>query len=141
VRVVVAHELGHHSRDHLWKNVAWYALFAFPGAYLIARATRRRGGMREPTAVPLALLVLVVLQILALPVQNAITRHMEAEADWVALETTEDPEAARGLFQGFSEQALLDPSPPAWSYLFFESHPSIADRIAMAEAWRERDGR
>ena len=79
--------------NHLWKSIAWYALFALPGAFLIAWATRRRGGMREPAAVPLALLVLVVLQFLALPVQNAITRNMEAEADWVALETTEDPEA------------------------------------------------
>ena len=41
--------------------------------------------MREPAAVPLALLVFVVLQTLALPLQNAITRNMEAEADWVSL--------------------------------------------------------
>jgi STE24 endopeptidase len=91
--------------------------------------------------VPLALLVLVVLQILALPVQNAVIRHLEAEADWVALETTEDPDAARGLFVGFSERALLDPSPPGWSYFLLESHPSVVERIAMAEAWRERNGR
>jgi STE24 endopeptidase len=141
VRVVLAHELGHHSSNHLWKNIAWYALFAFPGAFLIAWATRRRGGMREPTAVPLALLVLVVLQILALPVQNAVIRHLEAEADWVALETTEDPDAARGLFVRFSERALLDPSPPGWSYVLLETHPSVVERIAMAEAWRARQGR
>ena len=96
--------------------------------------------MREPAAVPLALLVLVVLQVLALPVQNAITRNMEAEADWVALETTEDPEAMRRLWQGFAEQALADPSPPTWSYLLFDTHPSMAKRVAMAEAWRERNG-
>ena len=91
VRVVLAHELGHHSRNHLAKNIAWYALFAIPGTFLIAWLTKRRGGMREPAAVPLALLVLVVLQLLALPAQNAITRNMEAEADWVALETTRGP--------------------------------------------------
>jgi STE24 endopeptidase len=142
VRVVLAHELGHHSRDHLPKGIAWYALFAFPGAFVIARATRRRGGMREPFAVPLALLVLVVLQTLFLPVQNTITRHMEAEADWVALETTEDPQAARELFEGFSEEALLDPDPPTWSYVLMETHPAIAERVAMAEAWKaRREGR
>ena len=141
VRVVLAHELGHHSSNHLWKSIAWYALFAVPGAFLIAWATRGRGGMREPTAVPLALLVLVLLQVLALPAQNAITRHMEAEADWVALETTEDPEAASRLFTDFSSAALLDPSPPTWSYLLVDTHPSIAERIGMAEAWRERGGR
>ena len=141
VRVVLAHELGHHSRDHLAKSIAWYALFAVPGAFLIAWATKRRGGMREPAAVPLALLVLVVLQLLALPVQNAITRNMEAEADWVALETTEDPEATGRLWRGFAEEARVDPSPPTWSYLLFDTHPSMAKRVAMAEAWRERNGR
>ena len=49
--------------------------------------------MREPLAVPLALLVFVVLSTIALPVQNAITRHMEEEADWIALETTHTPTA------------------------------------------------
>jgi STE24 endopeptidase len=141
VVVVLAHEVAHHAEDHLWKSVAWYALFAVPGAFLLAWATRRRGGMREPTAVPLALLVLVVLQTLALPAQNAITRNLEAEADWVALEATEDPGAARDLFSGFSEQGLIDPSPPTWAYVIMETHPTMAQRIALAEAWRERRGR
>ena len=61
LEVVLAHELGHLARHHIWKDVGWYALFAFPGAWAIARATRRRGGMGRPAAVPLALLVLVVL--------------------------------------------------------------------------------
>jgi STE24 endopeptidase len=141
VRVVLAHEVGHHARDHLWKSVGWYALFAFPGALAIALATRPRGGMREPAAVPLALLVLVVLQIVALPAQNAITRNLETEADWVALEATEDAEAARGLFSGFSEQGMIDPSPPTWAYVLMETHPTMAQRIALTEAWRDRSGR
>ena len=68
--------------------------------------------MREPLAVPLALLVFVVLQTLALPLQNAITRHMEQEADWIALETTQDPDGARNLFQGFAREALSIPILP-----------------------------
>ena len=135
---MLGHELGHHSANHLWKNIGWYALFAFPGALAIALITRRRGGMREPLAVPLALLVFVVLGTLALPLQNAITRHMEEEADWIALETTQDPDGARNLFQGFAREALLDPDPPWWSYHLTETHPVIVDRVAMAEAWRDR---
>src|SRR5262249_18996038 len=56
VEFVLAHEFGHIAREHIWKSLAWYALFALPGTYLIARATRRRGGMARPEAVPLALL-------------------------------------------------------------------------------------
>jgi STE24 endopeptidase len=66
---------------------------------------------------------------------------MEAEADWIALETTKDPEAAGELFERFSTTALADPNPPAWSYLIMQSHPTIEQRIAMAEAWRRRTGR
>jgi Zn-dependent protease with chaperone function len=63
---------------------------------------------------------------------------MEEEADWVALETTRDPEAAKGLFAGFTIDSLNDPDPPTWSYLLFDSHPSVEKRIALAEAWRRR---
>ncbi|HEX4930242.1 MAG TPA: M48 family metalloprotease [Gaiellaceae bacterium] len=138
VRVVLAHELGHHSRNHIPESIGWYSLFALPGAWLIAVATRRRGGMANPAAVPLSLLVIVVLELLSTPVYNAISRHMEAEADWVALETTRDPEAAAGVFENFTIESLQDPSPPAWSYLLFDSHPSVEKRIGMAEAWRSR---
>ena len=94
--------------------------------------------MANPAAVPLSLLVIVVLDLVSLPVYNAISRHMEAEADWVALETTRDPDSAAGLFRNFTIESLNDPDPPTWSYLLFDSHPSVEQRIAMAEAWKAR---
>jgi STE24 endopeptidase len=139
VRVVLAHEVAHHSRNHILEGLAWYALFALPGAWLIAVATRRRGGMADPAAVPLSLLVLVVLNLVSLPVYNAVSRHMEQEADWVAHETVDDPDAAADLFANFTIESLNDPDPPRWSYLIFDSHPSVRERIAMAEAWRQRE--
>ena len=138
VNVILAHELGHHSRNHILEGLAWYALFSLPGAWLIAALTRRRGGMRTPTAVPLSLFVLVLLQLALLPLQTAISRHMEEEADWVALETTRDPGAARELFEKFTTLALSDPDPPAWSAPLLGSHPSVLERIEFAEAWRVR---
>jgi len=138
-QVVVAHELGHHARKHILKGVAWYALFAIPGAFLISRITRRRGGMRYPEAVPLGLLALVVLSTLALPLENVITRHMEAEADWVALTLTRDPQDAEGLFKRFTYAAHADPSPPTWSYILLETHPTGLQRIEMARAWQARE--
>ena len=136
VEVVIAHEYGHQARNHLLKGIAWYALFAFPGTYLIALVVRRRGGMREPAAMPLALLVLVVLNLVALPFQNAISRHLESEADWMALQTTRDPTAMESLFRRFASTGLGDPSPPTAAYLAFEDHPTLMQRIAMARAWR-----
>jgi STE24 endopeptidase len=135
---VLAHELGHARRDHIVKSIAWYALFAFPLAYVVSRVAARRGGMGEPAAVPLALFALVVLELLVLPLQNLITRHMEAEADWIALQTTRDPAAATTLFRSFVPTSLANPNPPTWEYLLFADHPTIVQRIAMARAWRAR---
>ena len=57
----------------------------------------------------------------------------------VALETTEDPESVGRLWRAFADEALVDPSPPTWSYFLVDTHPSMARRVAMAEAWRERN--
>jgi STE24 endopeptidase len=137
VKVVLAHEIGHHSSGHIPKSIAWFALFALPGAWILMRATRGRGGMGQPAAIPLALLVVAVLQLAAAPAQAWISRRMEAEADWKALQTTRDPAAARGLFVGFGED-LANPSPPLWAHVLLDSHPTLAQRVAMAEAWRQR---
>jgi STE24 endopeptidase len=137
-RVVVAHELAHHSSDHLPKFLAWFALFAAPGAYLIMRVTRRRGGMGHPEAVPVALLVTAVFGLVVAPAENWISRRMEAEADWKALQSTRDPVGARALFSGFADTSLGDPSPPTWAYVMLETHPTLEQRVAMADAWRAR---
>jgi STE24 endopeptidase len=139
VTVVLAHELGHLAHGHIWKDVGWYALLAFPGAFLIAQVTRRKGGMGRPEAVPLSLLTFVVLSLLAQPLQNAVSRHMEAEADWSALEATHDPAGATGLFRRFVPTTLDEPNPSSIEYVLLENHPTIMQRIAMAQAWRTRN--
>lgn len=139
VNVVLAHELAHHSSDHIPEAVAWFGLFALPGALVLMLLTRGRGGMGQPAAVPLALLVAAVFQLATAPAQNAISRQAEAEADWKALETTRDPASARGLFREFAETSLGDPSPPTWVYVLLQTHPTLAQRVTMADAWAARE--
>ncbi len=138
IRVVLAHEFGHLSRDHLWKGLAWTALLLLPIALVVELVTRRRGGLYEPTAVPLAIFVVVVLLFLATPLQTAFSRRLESEADWVALQTTHEPGATQALFRRLSRLALVQPDPPRWTKLLLEDHPSVMERIEMARAWRAR---
>ena len=138
LRFVLAHEFAHHSENHIWKGVVWYALLALPGAFLIARLTRCRGGMAQARAVPVALLIFVTLNVLALPIDNMISRRYEAESDWVALQTTREPDSARALFNSFADTALQDPTPPGWALVWLDSHPTLLQRVAMAEAWEAR---
>ena len=132
-RVVLAHELGHLAHNHIWKSIGWYALFIFPLAYLLSLVARRRGGMGVPEAVPLVILAYVVLQLALQPLQNVVTRHMEAEADWSALRATRDPAAGRALFERFAAVVKEDPSPPTWDYVFLEDHPTLLQRIEMTQ--------
>jgi STE24 endopeptidase len=138
-RFVLAHELGHLAHNHIWKSIGWYALIAFPLAYVLSLAARRRGGMGVPAAVPFAIFVYVVLQLVALPLQNVVTRHLEAEADWSALRATHDPAAGQQLFRLFASETLDDPSPPGWDYVFLENHPTLLQRIEMTRYYVRRN--
>jgi STE24 endopeptidase len=141
VRVVLAHEFGHIAHHHLWKGLAWAALFAFPIAFAIARITARRGGLGDPGLLPYAVLVLLLLNVALTPVTNAVSRRYEGEADWSALRAAKDPASQTKLFQQFSETSLEQPNPPSWAYLFFENHPTLMQRIAMAQAWQRENSR
>jgi STE24 endopeptidase len=135
VRFVLAHELGHLARWHIWKGIAWGALIGIPILALVALVTGRRGGLRRPENVPLALLTIAVAGIAVTPFANAVSRRYEAEADWMALIATRDPAAARGLFKGFVTTDLQNPDPPGWVHVFLENHPSALVRVEQAEAW------
>ena len=136
VRFVLAHELGHLARWHIWKGIAWGVLFGVPLLALLAYVTGRRGGLRRPENVPLALLTLAVAGLAVMPLANAVSRRYEAEADWMALNTTRDPASGKGLFRQFVRTDLQNPDPPGWVHVFLENHPSGLARVEQAEAWR-----
>jgi STE24 endopeptidase len=138
---VSAHELAHVARSHVWKGLAWFALIAIPATAFVAWATERRGGLGDPATVPLALALALLLAFLAMPFGNAVSRRYEAEADWLALVATDDPRSAIELDRTLVTASLGDPDPPAWSTLWFGSHPPAMERIAMALAFRDRTAR
>jgi len=136
VRFVIGHELAHLARLHLWKGIGWGVLIGIPLIAAIAFVTGRRGGLRDPANVPLALLTLTVLQLAITPFTNTVSRRYEAEADWVGLQGTQDPEAAKGLFKGFVKADLQDPDPPGWVHVFLDTHPPLLTRVEQAEAYK-----
>jgi STE24 endopeptidase len=131
---VSAHELAHVGERHLWKGLAWFALFAAPGVALLAWITERRGGLADPRLVPLGLAFVFVYVLVTQPLANAVSRRYEAEADWLAVQATGDPESAVALERRFVTTSLSDPDPPVWVTYWLGTHPPPLDRIAMAEA-------
>ncbi|HEY7042313.1 MAG TPA: M48 family metallopeptidase, partial [Nocardioidaceae bacterium] len=145
VKVVVAHELGHvRNHDVLIGTTLGAAAAAtgVVGLFLLLRRSwwRRRVGADsagDPAVVPLVLSLVVLVGFLALPVQNLVSRHVEARADLHSLDLTQNPTAFIGLQQRLAVTNIshLTPNPIlAW---WFDDHPTAMDRIAMAVAWAD----
>ncbi|HEX2296761.1 MAG TPA: M48 family metallopeptidase [Actinomycetota bacterium] len=137
VAFVVAHELGHQKENHVFKNLAissagLLAAFAFLGWLGGRTAVWEWGGATGPgdvRAVPLLVLVSIALTLLATPVESALSRRDESEADRIAIELTEDPGAAVTAFRRLALANLADLDPPPLAVAAFYSHPPIPDRI------------
>jgi Zn-dependent protease with chaperone function len=141
IGVVMSHEFGHVERAHVLKRLGWLALFLIPATALIALATRGRGGLARPEAVPVALFVFIVLELVTLPFWTLVSRRYEVEADWSSLRATHEPATTRQVFERLAGTNLSDPDPPTWAYLLYAQTPTLAERIAMTEAWEERTSR
>ncbi|MGN6257984.1 MAG: M48 family metalloprotease [Solirubrobacterales bacterium] len=138
VRFVLAHEIGHLAHEDPLKLLGWTALFLLPAWGLTAFFTRRRGGFAQPEAVPVALLVLVVFSLLTTPLLNVAIRRHEAAADWAALQATHEPGTDKAVMRQLATKSLSNPDPPSWVYGLYMDHPTIMQRIAMAQAWEEQ---
>lgn len=134
---VVAHELGHEAKNHVLKNLV-IASAGLGAAFVILGwlGGRERfwewGGATGPGdlgAIPLLVLLSVGLTLISTPIESALSRRDEAEADRIAIELTGDPDAAVSAFRrlALANLADLDPSPIAVAA--FYSHPPIPDRI------------
>jgi STE24 endopeptidase len=144
VEAVVAHELGHAKHDDVLVGTVLGALGSAFGIGLLGLVLSRRrmltrvevAGLRDPRAVPLLLALAAVGALLASPVQNTISRAIEARADRTSLEATGDPETFIEMQRHLALRSLSDPTPPAWSQFWFGSHPTTLQRIGMAERVR-----
>lgn len=138
IRFVLAHEVGHLAHEDPLERLGWVALFLLPAWGLVALFTRRRGGFAQPESVPIALLVLVAFQLLAAPLLNVAFRRQEAAADWAALQATHEPATGKAVMRQLATKSLSNPEPPGWVYALYENHPTIMQRIEMADAWEAR---
>ena len=136
VLVVVAHELAHARHDDVLVGSVLGALGAAAGVGLLALLlARRRGGAVDPASpavVPRVLALVAVAGLLAAPVQSTISRAIETRADVESLAVTDEPESFVAMQRRLAVRSLADPTPPAWSQVWFGSHPTLLERVALA---------
>ena len=146
---VVAHELGHARHQDVLSGTALGAAGAVVGSGLLGLVMSRRrlllragaGGPAAPEAVALLLALAAAGSLLASPVENTISRAIEARADRASIAATGDYPAFDRMQKQLAVRSLSDPTPPAWSQLWFGSHPTALQRIGMADALQRRAGR
>jgi STE24 endopeptidase len=92
------------------------------------------GGVSDPAALSLLLLVLSLFGLILSPLQNALSRHFEVQCDRYALTRTGVAQAYRSAFVKLARMNKSDPDPnPVVAWLFYD-HPPIRHRLALADA-------
>ena len=150
VRLVVAHELGHVAHRDVIVGTALGAAAAGLGvvalslalswSWLLARAGA--GVPLDPTVVPLVLALGALAGLVGSPWQSAVSRRVEARADRYALDLAAHESAAPAVAAAYVDMqralALTNLAPLRRNrllYLWFATHPSTPERIALTRAW------
>ena len=139
VEVVLAHEMGHWYFRHVWLGLlgmgaaGWIGLFGL--RWLLKHSWRRLdlSGPADVAGLPYLLAVVAIVTALSLPFLNSLSRFGERQADRFALEVSHKPGVFIELFERLAVQNLSPVDASAWEKLIFYTHPSIAERIRMAE--------
>jgi len=140
---IVAHELGHWRRRHVARQIVLGTVLTF-GLFVLLRFVSTWDGVlewsgvtsfRDPGSLPLVALVFVAGNTVLGFVQNWVSRAFERQADVVALELTQDPDAFVKMMRDLVTKNLSELAPSWWAYVR-GSHPPPAERLQLVELWR-----
>jgi STE24 endopeptidase len=94
----------------------------------------------DPVSLPFLLLLFLAITILTTPIQVAISRSFEREADLESLRLSANPEAFIGAEVKLARTNFADIEPPRAMVWLLYTHPPVLERIAMAESFRAKQG-
>ena len=141
-RVVIAHELGHAKNNDVLLGTLLGSVGAVGAVALLAlvldsewvrRASHTRGPA-DPAVVALLLALAAVGTFLVSPVENTVSRAIEARADRVSLEVTHAGPTFIRLQRRLALASLADPTPPALSQFWWGSHPTVLQRAGLPQS-------
>jgi STE24 endopeptidase len=146
IEVVIAHEMGHNLRHHIWWGILFSSMLMGIGFFIlhmigpgiIARFRNRLKieNMADVAGLPLLFLIFMVYGIITMPIGPAFSRVMERQADKFALDMTYNKEAFVSAMNKLGYINLSDPNPsPIIEFLLYD-HPPISKRIKFAEEYK-----
>jgi peptidase M48-like protein len=136
-RALVAHELGHVQRRHTLEGVLWFGVIGVPALLIVLWAAGRiaRTSVLDASAAPVLVACALTAATVLLPVENLISRRIEAEADWSALRATRDGGGMVQLQRRLALRNLSNPAPPEPVVWLLFDHPTVMQRIAVARGY------
>jgi STE24 endopeptidase len=144
IKAVLGHEMGHYVLNHNALLLTWVGLLVFVALafvnWFFRTTTDLFGGswdvrtIDDPAGLPVLFAGLSLFLFLATPVQNTITRTVEAQADIFGLNAARQPDGFATAALKLSSYRKLDPS-PLEEFVFYD-HPSGHTRIANAMRWK-----
>ena len=151
VELVVAHELGHAKNNDVLTGTFEGALGSAGAVCLLYllitwQPLLRRAGLSgadqlgDGRAVALALALVTLLTFIGTPVENLLSRRIEARADVHSLDLTRDPTdfVKAQISLTLTNVSGLQPNP--LQYALFSTHPSTPERIGVARDWAKQHG-
>ncbi len=144
-RVVIAHELAHAKHNDVLLGTSLGAVGGVAGIALLAllldgqrlRARAGISGPADPKAVALVLALVAAGTFLISPVENSISRAIEARADRDSIEVTGQGDVFEEMQYELAVHSLNDPTPFRVSQFWFGSHPTVLQRVGMPSSLRE----
>lgn len=140
IESIIAHEVGHYKHRHIWKNlvigtVQGLVVFFFLNWVMrILFSQFLSSTTWNLTLFPIfAILMGGVSSFLFGPLNNALSRYFERQADRYALMTIQDREAFMTAMAGLADRNLSNAYPEWWVKLLYYSHPPVGERLKMAE--------
>lgn len=143
---VMGHEMGHYVLHHVLMLLALViallllALWVVhrTAGWVIARWRDRIGFDRldDIASYPLLGLIIGVAFFFITPVQLAVSRHLEHEADRFGLELTRDNHHAATAFVKLQSENLATPYHSTLYKLWHDNHPPTGERIEFANSYK-----
>lgn len=139
VLFILAHEVAHYVKHHVYLGVFGYIALSFLVLWLLAklfvlviRNTKHRIGLRDKMdlrSIPILLLVGSLLLFVTQPLSLYVSREMERSADKYAIEHTDNLDPALESYHSLAFQSKSDISPASWIVWLKYTHPPIQERI------------
>jgi STE24 endopeptidase len=140
VEAVLAHELGHYRRHHVWKRIALLFALSLGLLWLLGGLLHEpwfydglaAGAPGDAMGLLLFVLVLPVFTFFLQPLTSLYSRRHEFEADSYAAAHASAAELVRALVKLYHDNAATLTPDPLHS-AFYDSHPPAARRVARLQ--------